>query len=76
MSIPVTGPGVGDLVIRLVLWSTKIKQQLAIWSTAFIVVRDRRAFSTTVYAVDDCVDDAGAIGEGGLEVEVHIGCGG
>lgn len=64
-----------NLIIRLILRSSKIEEQLATLYLALVVVRDGRALGLTFGTVNDYVIDDGAVGECGLEVEADRGVG-
>jgi hypothetical protein len=72
-NIPVADPSVGDLVVRRVLRTAEIEQQLAAESVALVGVGDRGALSAAVGAAGDGVVDAVDVREAGLDVEVDGG---
>jgi hypothetical protein len=71
----VTDPSMRDLIMRRVLRTREIEQQLALLNTAFVIIWDGGAIGMAACSSHDGVLDFDANGEAGFEVEVDGGGG-
>jgi hypothetical protein len=67
--IPIAGPGVGNLVVGLLLRTAEVEEETAFGDVALVAVGHGKASAVAVGSILDGVDGV-ADGEEGLHVEV------